>query len=328
MSNHTLLPKRYKKLATGTAKKVIRMNFLPILHSRAHRLLNYVPDSDALSCYIKRDDELSAGISGSKYRKYASLIPYLRQHGYQHIGIIAAAHANNLLAALQLLREHHFQITAFLLKPHNELTHGNFKLSQLFLKQDEIVWVERTQWPDVEEIAAKHLAHIPHTFVLPEGASTQGAIAGAKSLATDIVRNQRELTLNFEHIFLDAGTGFSAAACIKQLEELKHPAQVHILLLADNETVFRNNAYRWVQTSLQNCCFFRPSNAKSFGSVNKTLRLFIRDFAYQHGVLLDPLYSAKLFYEAKHQIIANGLQGNILIVHSGGLLSLPHFELF
>ncbi len=44
------------------------------LQSRTHLLKNFK------NIYIKRDDELSFGISGSKIRKYASLIPNLLRH--------------------------------------------------------------------------------------------------------------------------------------------------------------------------------------------------------------------------------------------------------
>ena len=73
----------------------------------------------------------------------------------------------------------------------------------------------------------------------------------------------------------------------------------------------------------QNYVLYSPSNAASFGSVNATVMQEIINWARSSGILLDPIYSAKLFYEAKKQI--GKLSGNILLVHSGGQLGICGF---
>ncbi len=300
--------------------------FIP-LHSRIHRLNDFSSDEN-ITCYIKRDDELSSGISGTKCRKYSSLLPFLQQNNFKHIYVIGSTHSNNVLAAMQLLREYGFNITALLLKPHHPPLQGNFKLTNLFLDEQDIIWLDRTNWPEVESLANK-LAHenIDKSFVLTEGASVKEAIQGAKTLSADIIKNELDHKLKFDHIFLDAGTGFSALSCIKYLEEIKHQAQCHVLLLADDKATFKQKNKQWANASLQNTTCFIPSNAKSFGSINKTLKTFIQQFAYKNGVLLDPIYSAKLFFETQKYIEDNNLNGNILVVHSGGVLTLPNFQI-
>ncbi|MBA3536634.1 MAG: 1-aminocyclopropane-1-carboxylate deaminase, partial [Tatlockia sp.] len=125
------------------------------LSSRIHAL-NHFPNKE-VACYVKRDDELGCGISGSKMRKYAVLIPHLIKKGIRHLIIIAGPQSNNLLAALQMAKEFQFSVTAILLKPHNREIQGNFKLSRLFLGEEEIVWVNREIWPRVEELANSYL---------------------------------------------------------------------------------------------------------------------------------------------------------------------------
>ena len=46
--------------------------------------LNHFPNN-GVNCYVKRDDELGCGISGSKLRKYASLLPFLMNKGITDI---------------------------------------------------------------------------------------------------------------------------------------------------------------------------------------------------------------------------------------------------
>lgn len=296
------------------------------LSSRIHKL-NGFPDT-GVTCYVKRDDELGCGISGSKLRKYASLMPTLIQKGICHLLIIAGPQSNNLLAALQMAREFKLQVTAFLIKPKNLVVQGNFKLSLLFLNEQEIVWVNRDDWPRVESIANAHLSRLTQPgFILKEGASVPEAFEGALSLAADIVLNEQSINGVFHHIFVDAGTGFSAAALIKGLALRSHPSLVHVLLLADEEPVFHNKLMQWLGMKPQNYRCFYPGTAKSFGSVNQTIKKEIRRLAREEGILADPIYSAKLFYESRKIIELKQLQGNVLIIHSGGALTLAGFTL-
>lgn len=300
------------------------------LHSRVH-LLNHFPHEFG-DCYVKRDDELACGISGTKLRKYASLVPALLAKGTKRLVIIAGTNSNNLLSALQVARENQWQVTAFLLKPWSIENKGNFKLSRMFLNEEDIKWIDRNDWFRVEELAQQYInEQTEKCFLLTEGASVREAMAGAESLAHDIVCNEKTLDLQFAHIFIDSGTGFSAIALIKAMYTLNHPAIIHVLLLADDEKLFKQK----IQGLFPGCdgsykklinfhCFY-PTNAKSFGAVNATVKKEIKRMAYEEGILVDPIYSAKLFFEARKKILANNLPGNKLIIHSGGTLSLMGF---
>lgn len=295
------------------------------LSSRVHPL-NYFPNQ-GVCCYVKRDDELGCGISGSKLRKYSSLMPYLKEHGIRHLLIIAGPQSNNLLAALQLAREFKLKITAFLITPWKLELKGNFKLSRLFLTEQEIIWVAREDWAHVHELAQcyKRTLNEP-AFILAEGASVVPALSGAMSIAADIKANEAALNCTFDHIFVDAGTGFSAAGLISGLTSLEHSAQVHVLLLADDEKTFHAKLFSWLGFTAKNYDCFYPTTAKAFGAVNQTIKNEVKRLAREEGILADPIYAAKLFYEARGFIQSKQLQGNILIIHSGGTLTMPGFE--
>lgn len=295
------------------------------LSSRVHPLNNF--PNDGLTCYIKRDDELGCGLSGTKVRKYSSLMPFLMQQGIQHLIIIAGPQSNNLLAALQVAREFNFKVTAFLIRPWKLELRGNFKLSSLFLEEQEIVWVARSDWSKVNELALNYLNALNEKgFVLHEGASVPAAMPGALTLAKDIVVNEQSLGVNFQHIFIDAGTGFSAAALIKGLVAAAHQATVHVLLLADDERTFKNKLKQWIEFEPQNYHCFYPTTAKAFGVVNQTVKTEVRRMALEEGILVSPIYSAKLFYETRQFLVKEHIIGNVLIIHSGGILSMHGFD--
>lgn len=296
------------------------------LHSRVHKL-NAFPNH-YVQCYVKRDDELGCGISGTKLRKYAGLIPFFKENLIAHLIIIAGPQSNNLLAALQVARELQLKVTVFLLKPKNPVIQGNFKLSLLFINEEDLVWVERGNWHAVEELAREYCRTLNESaFVLNEGASAPEAMKGAMSLAHDLRRNEQELGIIFQHIFIDAGTGFAAAALIKGLVQINHPALIHVLLLADDEAIFHDKIQQWLGFMPQNYSCFYPQTARSFGSLNQEIKSEIKRLAQEEGILAEPVYSAKLFHEARRRIEANMVSGPVLIIHSGGLLTMAGFSL-
>lgn len=86
------------------------------LQSRIHRL-RWFGRSDI---WVKRDDELGFGVSGTKLRKHASLIPALKKRGIEEVVVIGGAHSNNVLSAAQTLTENNIRMTPFSSDRHLE----------------------------------------------------------------------------------------------------------------------------------------------------------------------------------------------------------------
>ncbi|MBM4056222.1 MAG: hypothetical protein FJ264_16455, partial [Planctomycetes bacterium] len=183
------------------------------LQSRIHRL-RWFGRSDI---WVKRDDELSFGVSGTKLRKHASVIPALKQEVIEEVVVIGGAHSNNVLSAAQTLTENNIRITPFLLGPPSQIL-GNAKLLSLFVDDSEIHWISRSQWANCEEFVnsyvEKRKAEGIKIFVLPEGAHHPLALPGSLSILVDILRNERESGVCFDHIFIDAGTGMVAQSLL------------------------------------------------------------------------------------------------------------------
>ena len=301
--------------------------------SRVHSLQSFGPN-----CFVKRDDELSFGISGSKLRKYLSLLPHLKKNNTQEAVVIGGAYSNNVVGLSQLLIEQSIKPTLFLLGDGSSKKTGNYLLTSLFVPESSIHWVSREEWPQVESLAGQY-AEPNGAFVIPEGALMPEALSGAITLSLDILRNEESLGLNFNHVFMEAGSGLAAIATILALAWLDKSVCVHVLLLADDRDVFvsklknfkkhfeqlvsKDLAIEEVEKRFQ---LHIPATAKSFGSVNKTILQQVTEIARAEGFLTDPIYSAKLFLETKRIIKEQGLNGNKLIVHSGGGLTLMGFQ--
>lgn len=303
------------------------------LTSRVHSLPSF--NLLGLECYIKRDDELSCAIAGSKIRKYSSIIPSLIQQKIEEAVIIGGANSNHVLGICQLLIETRIKPTLFLCKSHQKELKGNARLIQLLIPDESIYWIERSQWAEVESIAKAYVENqIGRGIkIIPEGGRMAEALPGALTLAYDITQNENKLGFQFDHVFIDSGTGMTAIGLILGFANLRHPAHIHVLQMADNETIFLEQLEIFFQLFKSKCPCHCPSNfslstpqgAKSFGSTTPSIFKFIQDFARAEGVLCDPIYNAKLFIEAKRIMREKNLRGRALIVHSGGTMSLNGF---
>ncbi len=306
--------------------------------SRVHRLLSF--DTPECLAYVKRDDELGFGITGTKFRKYRSLIPFLLKDRFDEVIVIGGMNSNNVLGLVQLLAENRLKPLLFLLGSPEQPRKGNALLTLLIAGEHSVRWVSREQWPTVETMAITYAAEQEkegrRVFVIPEGACIEHALPGAATLALDIHRNEDEGGHVFDNIFIDAGTGLSAIGLLLGLSYLQKTNHVHVLLLADNPDIFQERLKKFhtaFETLLKVSCptphrftLYQPKTAPSFGSTNAQVWNQIHETARDEGILLDPIYSAKLFMEARRIIDENKLTDRALIIHGGGALSLSGFQ--
>lgn len=305
-------------------------------HSRIHLLKSF--SNDCSRCYVKRDDELGFGISGSKLRKYRSLLPFFKANGTQEVVVIGSAYSNNVLGITQLLIENGIKPTLFLKQSHQKEKKGIFLLTNLFVDTKNIHFISSLNWKNVENIAQEYLqSKDSSTFILKEGASITEALPGALTLSLDITQNEIKNNINFDQIFIESGTGLMACALILGFCWLLKKCKIHVVLLAEDESYFLNQLTFFheqfqilMQTTMpfpSNFVLHKPTTASAFGSTNKKIFDEIQLIAKQEGFLVDPIYSAKLFLTAR-QILSEMNEQNLssLIVHSGGGLSLMGFQ--
>jgi 1-aminocyclopropane-1-carboxylate deaminase/D-cysteine desulfhydrase-like pyridoxal-dependent ACC family enzyme len=299
-------------------------------HSRIHPLPSFY--SEHAKVFVKREDELGSLSIGCKMRKYLSLIPFLIA-GKREVAIVGSAFSNNILGLCLLLKEKHVPFTLFLNRTTHTPVQGNFFFTLLTLKPHQIIWIE--PGTDIQELQSQYERILQKSFIwVPMGSVCKEALPGSLTLPLDILKNQQDKSLSFKNIFIDAGTGFNAAALLLGLGYLDIKAKVYIVQVAGSDLDFPNMlgkcALFFKELYLENPSpapfeLLRPHKARSFGSVSTEHIEFIKEMAESEGILLDPIYNAKLFATAKAIILEKQLSGDTLIIHSGGTLSLSGF---
>lgn len=304
-------------------------------HSRIHPLKSF----SRPGCYVKREDELGFGISGSKLRKYLSLFPAILESKASRAVVTGGAHSNHVLSMCQLLREYHIEPVLFLLGSAPEKKLGNFLWTSLFAKEENIHWLPKGSWEVLDEVADQYVAEKKqegiNVYAVPKGGNAPEALKGAATLALDIVRNEQEEQILFDHIVVDAGTGFTACALLDALAYMGKTCWVHVIQVAGTKNEFQemlaSTHGEWEKLIGNKCplpsryTWHAPRQASSFGNVNRAVLATVRQLAMEEGFLTDPIYGAKMFAEGKALMQEEGWEGNVLFIHSGGGLGLSGF---
>lgn len=308
------------------------------LHSRIHPLRSFTVPLG--TCFVKRDDELGFGVSGTKTRKYLSFLPYFLKEKPDEAVIIGSAYSNHVLSLAQLMRENAVDPILFLLGDSKCKMQGNLLYSAIVAGSKNIHWVSRSRWHDIDTLAAKFAderakANVKAKIV-PKGANCAEALPGALTLALDILRNEEEYQCEFDHLMIDSGTGITSCALLLAFAYLRKKTFLHIVQVAGNKEEFektlaerKKDFERLLKDTLPSPVLYKlytPSITPRFGAVNATIFNTVADLAQKEGFLTDPVFTAKLFYEGKKIIQQEKLEGNILFIHSGGGLGLTGFQ--
>lgn len=291
--------------------------------------------SEICDVYIKRDDELSAMISGSKMRKYAALIPYLKKNNISKCTLLGSSFSNNLVGLSQLLIENSIKPYVFTLESKNNKLCGNQLLLKMLIEPDQRFEIPRNLWHNRLEFVKNNFSRLSDSYVIDEGAEHVMSVIGSMTLGFDIDDNQKKLNMTFDQIFLDCGSGLSSIGFLISLNFLKIKPKVHIVSMALSKENFEKK-YKFYLDKVGEkfnkdlfpypFTFSRPQKHRSFGSVSRRLLDSLIKIVRSDGIFFDPIYSLKLYLEVKNFLEQSKPCPTILLIHSGGSSSILGFQ--
>lgn len=285
------------------------------LSSRWHKK-SFV-SSSGTEILVKRDDELGSLCLGSKLRKLASLLDYIKAHKVKHVMARGHARSHFLLALKSLAQEFSFTCEFDLLPERDRKTHPGTDTYRALLGLQHGV---------SGDPAADHV------LCLDEGGFHQSCFYGGVGLAFEVARDMK--TERFcDAVYLDAGSGMIALSFAWAWSML-HPEIV--CCIVDIGGIERDLVERvatiekWGEelTGIVASCSFElltPELAPGFGKVTKASLEILRQVAQETGILLDPIYGVK----AWHAMSGDGerkKRKSVLFIHSGGQSTLPGYH--
>jgi 1-aminocyclopropane-1-carboxylate deaminase len=262
--------------------------------------------------YVKRDDLIDPYISGNKWRKLKYILEKARQEGRTHLITFGGAYSNHLLATASAAARAGLKATAFV---RGEVVNNEMLLiCKLFGMT--LLFTDRTAYKDKLRLFNEHFADDPTAYFIDEGGASEEAVNGCAEIITEIPED-------VDYLFCAAGTGTTAAGLLKGIIASNRKTELHVVPVLKNGGFIADEMARYVSIEKQ----LTLHNDYHFGGYAKTqpaLLNFLHKFTGNQGILIDPVYTAKMFY-AVEDLSNQGLlprDAKIVALHTGGLLGI------
>lgn len=288
------------------------MNIDLEIYSPVHQIKNNLFDEQGLSVYIKRDDLIHPLISGNKWRKLKYILKKISAENKNHLVTFGGAYSNHLLATAAVAAKYGFKSTGIV--RGEEITNDTLFLCKLHGM--ELVFVDRESYRHKEKLFDKYFGDNADAFFINEGGvSTQGA-QGCAELVD-------ELTETYDHIFCACGTGTTAAGIINGIQNHKLSTEFNAIPVFKNGDFMRDEIDKYL-TAPASYHLYTDYHFGGYAKTNNELISFVKTFVAATGILIEPIYTAKMLY-AIYDLAAKGhfkYGSKILAIHTGGLIGL------
>src|SRR5690606_14465102 len=271
-----------------------------------------------VSVSIKRDDMIHPFISGNKWRKLKYILLKARDEQKNHLVTFGGAWSNHLLATACAAAQFKFQSTAYIRgeKVDNPI------LSMCKLFGMNIHFVTREAYTNKAAIYTKNHDTDSSAFFIDEGGFSLEAVKGCEEIIS-------ELKETYDHVFVACGTGTTIAGIVKGAAKVSSAIKVHGVPVLKGGDFIKQVVFDLVHEAQ-----ITLHTSYHFGGYAKSkpeLIAFIKDFCAKTGIMIEPVYTGKLFYAVMDLIANDYFKQNerILIIHSGGLTGfLGHYLKF
>jgi 1-aminocyclopropane-1-carboxylate deaminase len=331
-------------------------DFFEIIRKVPTQKVNWLPlKKFNIELWVRRDDLLDAEVSGNKFYKLWVNLQQAECKGFRRLLTFGGPWSNHIHAVAAAGKRFGFDTIGFIrgeapAKLNACLTDAAALSMQLnFLSRDQY---QRRYEPDFQAFLAKKY----NAFVIPEGG---GNLAGAEGMQLLGQYLQTFLETGFTAVCLASGTGTSLAGLAAGVDEslpvygfsvLKGEGDLAKTVRRFYEQLKENkltkNSKRdflptgdllptqdllQAQDLLQKQNWRLISGFHAGGYARKHpdyLKSFWKDFEQQTSILLDPIYTLKLFWGIT-SLVEQGFWpsgSKLLAIHSGGLQGRRGFE--
>jgi 1-aminocyclopropane-1-carboxylate deaminase len=272
-----------------------------------------------IKVYVKRDDLNHPTIMGNKWRKLKYNLQYALDNDFDTLLTYGGAYSNHILASAAAAKLCGLKSVGIIrgdeLHPDSNITlqsARNLGMNLEFVTREDFrLMKNELVFPST--INGK-------VYVLPEGGTNELAIEGCRELIF-------ELSNPYDIYCTAMGTGGTFSGLLKGLSGSgmlmgfsalrgKWIIPEAIKMLNKNRIVFNN--YQ----------IYQDDHFGGYGKYSERLLDFIKGFYQDYNILLDPVYTGKMFFSVwemiKNAQIATG--SRILLIHTGGLQGIAGFN--
>jgi 1-aminocyclopropane-1-carboxylate deaminase len=278
------------------------------VYSPIHQL-NY---DSSTSVFVKRDDMIDPYISGNKWRKLKYILKDAKLIGKSHLVTFGGAYSNHLVATAAAAARNNLTATAFVRGENVE----NEMLLICKLFGMNLIFTDRESYRNKELLFNTNFNNDKYAYFVDEGGASEEAVIGCSEIIT-------ELPENYDHIFCAAGTGTTAAGLLRGINQHQLKTKLHVIPVLKGAEFIKNEIAKY-ENNLDNLILHTDYHFGGYAKTNHDLLKFMKDFIAKTGILIDPIYTAKMFYAISDLMGKNHFEKNakILAIHTGGLLGI------
>lgn len=260
---------------------------------------------------MKRDDMIDPIISGNKWRKLKFTLMDAQAKGKTHLISFGGAHSNHVLALSEAAARFGFRATAFI-RGEEIKNNPSLMLQMAMLNGMELRYVSRQDYLNKLQLYAEHYANDPQTYFVDEGGVSLKGLEGVAEIID-------ELPKTYDHIFVAAGTGCTAAGLATALQQRNRTTIVHAIAV---QATFDHLQHKFseLQVATKNVQFHATPEYGSYGQHTPEIIRFCNEFMTKTGIPLDAIYTAKALLFTYRYMKEMEMQGSCLFIHTGGIL--------
>ena len=260
---------------------------------------------------LKREDLIHPSVSGNKYRKLKYNIAEALTRGDTTIVTFGGAYSNHISATAAAGKLAGLKTIGII--RGEELTanyKGNTTLEFAESCGMTFKFISREDYKlkNTEAFLAELSAKYPNSYMLPEGGTNALAVKGCTEILT-------ENDANFDYICTAVGTGGTLAGLVSASKThqtvVGYSALKGTFQTTEVEKYTQKNNY----VIKDDFCF------GGYAKIDSQLVRFMNEFKQETGILLDPVYTAKMLFGIIEDV-QNGYfpkNSRILAIHTGGL---------
>ena len=261
---------------------------------------------------VKRDDLIDPFISGNKWRKLKYILADVKLKDKNHLVTFGGAYSNHLVATAAAASRNKLNATAFVRgeKVENEM----LLLCKLFGMN--LIFVYRESYKYKKLLFSSFYGNDDQAYFIDEGGACLEAVDGCAEIID-------ELPETYDHIFCAAGTGTTAAGLLKGINKHQLITQLNVIpVLKGGE--FIKDEIAIYENDLSKLTIHTDYHFGGYAKTSPELINFVKDFTAQTGMLIDPVYTAKMFYAINDLAQKAYFKPNakILAIHTGGLFGI------
>lgn len=270
--------------------------------------------------FVKRDDLLLPEIMGNKWRKLKYNLQRAREEEKSILVTYGGAFSNHISAVAAAGKIFGFQ-TIGIIRGHELSPESNATLRKARADGMKLVFVDRSKFTDYKTYLTAPFALSRDHYVLPEGGTNELAIKGAEEILSEQPAGM------FDIVCTSIGTGGTFCGIAKRILPEQKLLGISALKgkwiekdIADKLAIFNVQKLNYIVAEDR---FFG-----GYGKYNEELIQFILYFRQNFGILLDPVYTGKLFFSVWDKIKRCQFRAGskILLIHTGGLQGIEGFN--